>query len=112
MKHNPVHAATENKNETNGQAHGLPYPVSYSSHFEIGKINHAKILLDLWKDFDNNTLEEGAHVFADHVRMDVCDGTFVEGSRAEFIAAMKSQRQTFTSFTSTINAIVSLSPKG
>lgn len=103
MKHKPT---------TTHPGHHFAYPVTYSGDFEIGKTNHAKILLDLWKDFDDNTLDSGTHVFADQVRMDFADGTFLEGPRDEFMDAMKKQRSTYSSFVSTINAIVSLKPEG
>lgn len=112
MKHKPSYSKTAPKTAAKTLNHGFPYPVSYAEDFEIGKITHAKILLDLWKDFDDNTLDKGTHVFADTVRMDFSDGTSFEGKRDAFMDVMKAQRKTFTSFVSVINAIVSLKPKG
>jgi hypothetical protein len=90
----------------------FPYPIQYSSDFKIGGIDHASILLDLWKDFDNDTLDQGTHVFADEVRMDFADGTSFKGNRYDFINVMKQQRSTFKAFISQIDAIVSLAPQG
>jgi hypothetical protein len=93
-------------------SHNFPYPIHYSGDFSIGAITHAMIVLDLWKDFDNNTLDKGTKVFAEHVRMDFADGTNFIGNRDDFMNVMKQQRKTFSSFKSSIDAIVSLKPKG
>jgi hypothetical protein len=90
----------------------FPYPIQYSSNFKIGKIDHSAILLDLWKDFDDNTLDQGTHVFADEVRMDFADGTSFSGKRDAFMDVMKQQRKTFKAFVSYIDAVVSLAPQG
>jgi hypothetical protein len=111
MKHHPNQPETQLYEEAKVDVEGFPYPITYSSDFKIDTTKHAEILLELWKDFDDNTLDQGAHVFADEVRMDCADGTNVAGTRDEFMNAMKAQRATFSSFVSTINAIVSLKPK-
>jgi hypothetical protein len=36
---------------------------------------HAMIVLNLWKYFDDNTLDKGTKVFAGQIRMDFADGT-------------------------------------
>jgi hypothetical protein len=94
------------------QTSGFVYPIIYSSNIKIGNIKYARILLDLWKDFDDNTLDKGTHVFADEVRMDFADGTNFTGKRDAFMDVMKSQRKTFKSFKSSIDVVVALKPKG
>jgi hypothetical protein len=114
MKQNPTPAkGTVNTNATDvPPAHPFPYPIHYSGNFSIGGIVHAMIVLDLWKYFDDNTLDKGTKVFAEQVRMDFADGTNFIGNRNDFMDVMKQQRQTFSSFKSTIDAIVSLQPAG
>jgi hypothetical protein len=114
MKQNPMPAkGTVNTNATDvPPVQPFPYPIHYSGNFSIGRIVHAKIVLDLWKYFDDNTLDKGTTVFAEQVRMDFADGTNFTGNRDAFMDVMKEQRQTFSSFKSTIDAIVSLQPAG
>lgn len=111
MKQHPASSA-KSVNEPNSPAPDFVYPIIYSSHFKIGKREHAAIVLDLWKDFDDNTLDKGTHVFAEIVTMDFADGTNFHGNRKDFMDAMKSQRKTFKTFKSTIDAVVSLIPAG
>lgn len=104
---------SQNNNDTSvPPVHHFPYPIQYSGDFSIGAIAHAMIVLDLWKYFDVNTLDKGTHVFAEQVRMDFADGTNFTGNRDDFMDVMKQQRKTFSSFKSTIDAIVSLKPAG
>lgn len=114
MKENPalhMNNGSQNPN-TSLSMPQFVYPISYSSDFKIGKSEHAAILLDLWKYFDDNTLDQGNDAFAEHVRMDFSDGTFFDGKREDFMNYMKKQRLLFQSFKSTIDAIVSLIPEG
>ena len=86
----------------------LPYPVSYSSKFEIGDPENAKKILDLWKDFDNNTLDNSKAMFADTVTMEFADGGKMHGTRDTIIAEAKGFRSLFTSVTSSVDAVTSL----
>lgn len=83
-----------------------PYPVSYSSQFEIGDPEKAKTILELWKDFDNNTLDNSAGKFADTVTM-LFSGMEMYTSRDSMLAATKAYRNTYNTVSSTVDAIVS-----
>jgi hypothetical protein len=112
MKHKPSSSAAKTNDSSIPPTHHFPYPIHYSGDFSIGGIVHAMVVLDLWKYFDDNTLDKGTKVFAEQVRMDFADGTNFIGNRDDFMNVMKQQRQTFSSFKSTIDAIVSLQPAG
>ena len=86
----------------------LPYAVSYSSKFEIGDPENAKKILDLWKDFDNNTLDNSKAMFADSVTMQLADGSTMKGPRDTIIAGAKGYRGMFASVTSSVDAVTSL----
>ena len=86
----------------------LPYPVSYSSKFEIGDPENAKKILDLWKDFDNNTLDNTKDMFADTVTLQFADGSIMRGPRDTIIAGAKSFRGMYASVTSSVDAVTSL----
>jgi hypothetical protein len=36
---------------------GLPYTAAYSSNFVIGNPSHSQMILNMWKDWDDNALE-------------------------------------------------------
>ena len=85
-----------------------PYPVVYSSKFEIGDPKHAETVLNLWKDWDNNNLANGKNSFADTVTFYFSDGSMMHASRDSAIAMAQKMRDGQASITSTIDAVVSL----
>lgn len=67
---------------------GMPYTAMYSSHFQVGNPMYAKMILDLWKDWDDNTF--GKHNYmADSLVMMFPDGAVVKGKQASMDAATK-----------------------
>jgi hypothetical protein len=81
---------------------GLPYTANYSSNFTMGNPNHAKMILDLWKDWDDNAFTRHDYM-ADTLVMYFPDGTMVKGKQANMDAALK-YRGTITSAKSTLDA--------
>ncbi|MCW3106718.1 MAG: hypothetical protein JWQ09_1224 [Segetibacter sp.] len=100
----PVIAESNNKPEK--ATVNYPYPINYSSQFEIGDPEKAKIILDLWKDFDNNTLDNSASKFADTVSM-LLSNTVLHGSRDSIIASAKAYRGSYSSVESKVDAVLS-----
>jgi len=47
----------------------MPYVAEYSSNFRMGNQQHAKMILELRKDYDDNDLDRHADWFADTVTM-------------------------------------------
>ncbi len=88
------------------------YPVAYSSDFTIGDSKYAQMVLELWKDFDNNTFDNHKDYFADSVNMDFPDGSTMGGTRDSIIAGAKAFRSSLKNVTSSIEAITTLKPKG
>jgi hypothetical protein len=84
----------------------MPYPIGYSSQFITGDPAYAKTVLELWKDFDNNTFDRTASAFADTVVMMLTDGTVLRGLPA-MMDAMKTYRSSLLSVESTIDAVLS-----
>ena len=88
------------------------YTPQYSGDFSIGDSKYAQTVLELWKDFDNNTFDNHKDAFADSIRMEFPDGSVMEGSRDSIIAATKAYRSGLKNVASTIDAVTTLKPKG
>lgn len=83
-----------------------PYTAGYSSDFTIGNPEDAKKILELWKDFDNNTFD--AHdYFSDTAVMYFPDGAMAKG-KDSILAGAKQFRSSMSSVTSTLDAWVPL----
>lgn len=71
-----------------------PYTADYSSDFEIGDAKNVQTLLELYKNWDNNTLDNSKNAFAEMDTMYFSDGTMFAGSRDSlFILANKIRGQ-------------------
>ncbi len=74
----PATTATENKKATDttlalAQSIKIPYTPTYSTDFEFGDCKYAQIVLNNWKDYDNNIFKED-DIFADTVLAHFSDG--------------------------------------
>ena len=99
-------ATDSTKNEE--MAVTYPYDVQYSSKFEIGDPNQAKIILDLWKNWDNGTLANSRDNFADSVDMHFSSGYRMHASRDSVIAAGQKERDGLSKAVSTVDAVTPL----
>ncbi len=84
-----------------------PYTASYSSDFKIGNPANSKMILDLWKDYDDNSFDRHADWFADTVVMFFPDGSNLRGKDA-ILAAVKNARSSFSNVTDKLVAWVPL----
>ncbi len=83
-----------------------PYTAGYSSDFKMGNPAYARKVLELWKDYDNNTLE--AHdYFADTAVMFLSNGMVMRGKDSIYAGA-KSGRAMMSSVTSSVDAWIPL----
>ena len=81
----------------------LPYTAEYSSNFMPGNPAHGKIIMELMKDWDNNTLDLHTDVFADTVFMMFPNGQSVRGKDSAIIMAKK-VRGSFSSAKTNVEA--------
>lgn len=89
------------------------YPVQYSSDFTIGDPKYAQMVLDLWKDYDNNTFDNHKDYFADTVSMDLAGGTsLINVSRDSALNNVKRYRGSLKNAVSSVEVLTSLKPKG
>lgn len=87
------------------------YPVEYSSDFTIGDPKYAQMVLELWKDYDNNTFNNHKDYFADSVNMDF-SGMSISGTRDSIIAMATADRGKLKNSTSSVEVVTALKPKG
>lgn len=85
-----------------------PYNPTYSSSFEMGNPQLSKIVLDMWKDYDNNTLDNSAKNFADSVTMHLEGSKGTRLSRDATLSEAKKYRATQSDVKSVIHAFVPL----
>ena len=70
------------------QAGTMPYEATYSSNFTPGNAAYASMVLDLWKDWDDNAFSRHDY-FADTITMRFPDGTVTRGKKNNMEMAVK-----------------------
>jgi len=83
------------------------YPVVFSK-FKIGDANHAKMLLEIWKDWDNGNLQTHKDYFADSIAMFLADAPPMMGKRDTMLASAQTFRNTYKTVQSSVDAVVPL----
>lgn len=87
------------------------YPIEYSSDFTIGDPKHSQSVLTLWKDYDNNKMDDHKDLFADSIEFISADGNQIKGSRDSVINALKAYRNSFSNAVSSVSVVISVKPK-
>ena len=85
----------------------MPYTVTYSSKFVMGDPAHSKMIMELWKDYDDNAFERHANMFADTAMIFLSDGQVIKGVD-NMMAAVKQHRSSLASVKSDVHAVMSL----
>ena len=83
-----------------------PYKANYSSNFKIGNPAQAKMILELWKDWDDNAFDRHDYM-ADTVVMFFPDGSMIKGKDSSLTGAMR-YRGSMSSATSKLDAWIPL----
>lgn len=91
------------KGEGVGKNLVYPYKATYSSQFVPGSPAQAKLILDMWKDWDDNQVDRQAALIADSITMELPNGTVLKGKET-FISESKQHRSLFTTVKSTVEA--------
>jgi hypothetical protein len=84
----------------------LPYTADYSSKFEMGDMKNVQTVLELYKDWDNNNLDNSRSKFADSVTLVLSDGSVIKGSFDSINKATKPYRNSLGTVTSSVHAIM------
>lgn len=79
-----------------GNMMDFPYQAEYSSKFQLGDPAHAKLILDMWKDWDDNQLDRHADAIADTIVMQTPSGELIKGKDA-FLSTGKQMRSMISS---------------
>jgi hypothetical protein len=79
-----------------GNMMDFPYQAEYSSKFQLGDPAHAKLILDMWKDWDDNPLDRHADAIADTIVMQTPSGELIKGKDA-FLSTGKQMRSMISS---------------
>ena len=112
---NNATTSTETANDSTATASDATvtyaYTPSYSADFEIGDSKNAQVILELWKDFDNNTLDNHKDAFADSVTFELSDGSVVKGPKDSVLSSMTAYRSGFTAVVSSVDVVIPLKPK-
>jgi len=83
-----------------------PYTATYSSNFVIGNPAHTKMIVEMWKDWDDNAFDRHDY-WADTISVFLSDGSVTKGKAANLEGAKKF-RGGLTSSKSTIAAMLPL----
>ncbi|MDX2049357.1 MAG: hypothetical protein SFU87_21405 [Chitinophagaceae bacterium] len=101
-----VSAAEEKKTEP---AIVYPYTAGYSSDFKLGDPQHAKMLLDAWKHWDEGKVMNMRSFFADSVEMIWADGTHFKKNTADSLLRFANgYRSTLKAVTSKVHGWIPL----
>lgn len=82
-----------------------PYKAEYSSQFAIGSSRYAKMVLDMWKDWDDNNLAHSNDWVADTIMYEAPNGQVTRG-KDNFNKMGQEFRDRFTKVKSTVEAFM------
>lgn len=89
------------------QPSDYPYTAEYSSQFEIGNPAYSKMILELWKDWDNNQLEMHQDYFSDTITYEAPTGEVIKG-KEKFVANGRQYRDLYSNVKSSIEVWIPL----
>jgi hypothetical protein len=100
------HAQNTNATQTKNNSTEQPYkgPVT---NISIGNAVYTQKVIQAWKDYDNNTMDNMGDFIADDVIATFPDGSMVKG-RENFVKMLKDYRNSFASVSSKITACTTL----
>jgi len=87
------------------------YTADYSSDFEMGDAKNAQTLLELYKNWDNNTLNNSKEAFAETDTMFSADGHMFAGPRDSFFMMANKVRGEMGTVVDSVHAWVPLRTK-
>lgn len=107
VKTNQKDQSASVKSSSAKQKLSYPYTAEYSSNFLPGNPAHGKLVLDIWKAWDDNAFDKYADMYADTIIGTFPNGDVLRG-KENYIAASKQLRNTFSTVKSTVEAWIPL----
>jgi ketosteroid isomerase-like protein len=101
-----LHAQNKNVKPVENSSTEMPYKMDLTN-LSFGNMAYAQKVLMAWKDYDNNTLQNSADLFADDVVGTLPDGTVIKG-KDNMLKGAQEHRGMFTSVTSHVNACATM----
>ncbi|MBA2328167.1 MAG: hypothetical protein H0V91_00960 [Flavisolibacter sp.] len=101
---------TEVKVKVEGPGAGnimYPYTAEYSSQFVPGNPQHAKLILDMWKLWDDNQIDMQNDWIADTILLQLPDGQVISG-KDNFMKESKTYRNMFSTMKSSVETWIPL----
>lgn len=81
-----------------------PYKATYSSSFSMGAPANAKIILDIWKAYEENRLQDTKELWGDTVTMEFASGFKLHAGRDSLIAGGVAERGKYSSVVDSVEA--------
>lgn len=91
------------KGEGMGKDLVYPYTATYSSQFAPGVPAHGKLILDMWKAWDDGALDRQSSWVADSITLQLPTGDMIRGKEA-FMRESKAYRDQFATVKSSVEA--------
>ena len=96
------------KNDMKGEmTTDYPYTAQYSSQFRIGNPKYSKMILELWKDWDNGQLDTHQDYFSDTITYQTPTGEVIRG-KDKFVSTGKQNRDMFSNVKSSLEVWIPL----
>ncbi|MBS1663791.1 MAG: hypothetical protein JST68_22290 [Bacteroidetes bacterium] len=88
-----------------------PYPVMYSSSFEMDGPKNAESVLALWKAYDNGNVVAVKDLIADTIEVHLADGLVMRAGRDTIVGMIQSARNTLTAAVDEVDAVMAVKSK-
>lgn len=96
------------KNDMKGEMTAdYPYTAEYSSRFEMGNPKYSRMILELWKDWDNGQLEKHQDYFSDTITYQTPTGEVIKG-KDKFLSTGKQNRDMYSNVKSSLEVWIPL----
>ena len=83
------------------------YKATYSSNFVMDDAKYSNVILTLWKDFEDNTLDKHRSFFSDTITMLLADGKKVKGLENN-LKGVKQSRNALKNYKTSVVAYMSI----
>jgi len=99
----------EDKKETKTGDNNITYPYKAEySDFKMGDANHTKLVLDFYKTYEENRMDDGKTMLADSVAVNFADGSKFMGTADSLISMGKQYRGMYSAVKITIDACMAV----